>query len=171
MVCLVSILRRNSTNTAKEAARPERITCGGAQQVGCLFQHVWCTKSVPTEVNGSAGLERTSMGDSASHRISFKPNPQHRDRVRRSVTSAAGCAPEHPRPAASDCSASEESEKAQRELHALLSSAVAQRHRCPSTTACVSAAVEYQNWECCCSCGLFFYLKATSACWVRLMLL
>ena len=69
------------------------------QQVGCLFQHVWCNKSVPTEVNGSAGLERTSMGDSAAQSISFKPNPQHRDRVRRSVTSAAGCAPEHPRPA------------------------------------------------------------------------
>ena len=68
-----------------------------------IQQISWFNKSVPTEADGSAGsagLQRMSMGDSGSfRRTGSKPNPQHRDRVRRSVTSAAGVAPEHPRPA------------------------------------------------------------------------
>ena len=43
MVCLVSILRRNATDTAKEAALPESITCACAQQVGYLFKQRYPT--------------------------------------------------------------------------------------------------------------------------------
>ena len=79
-----------------------------------------------------------------------------RYRVRRSVTTAAGGAPEHLRPADPKLFATVSRQKSRHNNPGQLSSAVAQRLLRPSEL-CRRQPAQHQNWECCCRCG-FHYL-------------
>ena len=151
-MCLTVIFRRNSTNFNKKAARKDNFiearnklnNCSGA--VPALTSAVKRNTQHRDEHAACQTRSRWQPRWTSPHgRMLHSPPCGYR--VRRSVTSAAGGAPEHLRPADPKLFATVSRQKSRHNNPGQLSSAVAQRLLRPSELC--RWQPQHQNWECC----------------------